>query len=845
MAEPVRILIVCGGSGVALLGQRPVLGMSGEIYIDVSAEIEQTARLHSTDPRSYAVELDRRIGTTGGLFDQMDPYVQAETPEGVEEAEKPILSYLHTSIVGKAARRHFDFLRQYSQAGSALQYGLAQSPAIGGLAIRHPLNRRALERALREILTNLPHGLGPENPLEVWIVSSTAGGTGEGTHRFVGAFVARHVALRHRTTPVTINFIRIGQMTYRSVNERRTALNSFFGVAADAAFALALKDKYPYMVTQWFYVDLPDVGTGERSIKVRAQLVEMAAKAIMVEELRDDLARLLVNNQGMPMITARTGYWGRDFGEQRLYAEVLSQLRRKLKDLLQPDYRREYIEKALTEEALPPRFEAREDPRNYLEEWKEIVRDADLIRDMGWQLPRASVGRYPQSLAEVQDLVAMWREAMGRLVDEPWDMALGSWQVQRVRRDERGEEVKEPMPLDVNTADVGDFGKVRWFERVREAHEARAWARHLLGCDLRNGKPRRGSRENPTLIDRLLMLAEEIGRAQGGWNPFKSKTTRAREVAEKLPEFLQVLAEVDALLRVEAGASEFLGNQLKNVNEVMVVVKREHEIVRQAVGMSGYRVILAADLDDELDRVRRETWLEMLLRAVRRGDPEEFRRVVVRGATGLTEAGLRDVLGLSVRMAPEDMHDEMLQRVGRMYDADGREYEAQWWQATPPVPTLTYAYRILPWLDRRLQAKFEALAPQGQRGQFRYIFTKMGATGLYVLAFEGHSLNERPGDFVSTPAYLLSPFVPQLREALAERRARVVVGRESGQMRITTAGVIGEPLFVPALRAAGLTDKELAILGEYYELWDPDQEELQNIQELLKQKSEQQVPSQS
>ena len=232
MANPIRILIVCGGSGVALLGQRPVLGMSGEIYIDVSAETAQTRELRAMDTNSLAVELDSRIGIAGALFDQMRKYL-----DEIPEEEKHVFSYLRSSIVDPAAQRHFEILHTYSQAGMALQYGFAQSPAIGGLAIRHPENKKALERALREILTNLPYGLGPENPLEVWIVSSTAGGTGEGTHRFVGAFVTDCVARRYRNTPVIINFIRIGQMTYRSVNQRRTALNSFFGVAADAAFA--------------------------------------------------------------------------------------------------------------------------------------------------------------------------------------------------------------------------------------------------------------------------------------------------------------------------------------------------------------------------------------------------------------------------------------------------------------------------------------------------------------------------------------------------------------------------------------------------------------------------------
>jgi hypothetical protein len=263
---------------------------------------------------------------------------------------------------------------------------LAQSPAIGGLTIRHPLNRDALERALGEIATR--HGIGPENPVEAWIVSSTAGGTGEGIHRFVGAFLADFVWRRYAGTSLTLNFIRVGQLTYRTVNLRQTALNTFFGVAADAAFALKMPQDFPGVVTQWFYVDLPDVGTGERSIPVRAQLVELAAKAVMLEELQDDLQKLLVNNRGIPMVLTRTGYWGKDFGEQRKYYETLRQLREKLRALLEPDYERKYI----GTEGRRPEFRAGKN----LKDWMGRAGEARLVlrrKEGGMAVPPVSAAR--------------------------------------------------------------------------------------------------------------------------------------------------------------------------------------------------------------------------------------------------------------------------------------------------------------------------------------------------------------------------------------------------------------------------------------------------------------------
>jgi hypothetical protein len=43
-----RFLIVCGGSGSRLLGQRRVLDVNGELHMDVSSEI----KARSEDPNS-------------------------------------------------------------------------------------------------------------------------------------------------------------------------------------------------------------------------------------------------------------------------------------------------------------------------------------------------------------------------------------------------------------------------------------------------------------------------------------------------------------------------------------------------------------------------------------------------------------------------------------------------------------------------------------------------------------------------------------------------------------------------------------------------------------------------
>jgi hypothetical protein len=793
----VRILIVCGGSGINLLGQRSVLGVNAELQIDASKEIK-TRQQSASDPSSKFIELDKSIGTTGYLFQEMSKCVRRDSPSSG-------CIYVDKHISQEEAIRHFEFLVKYSPANVHLERGLAQTPAIGGLTIRHRSNREALEKALNDLISQ--HAVGPENPVEAWIVSSTAGGTGEGIHRFVGAFLADFVQSRFQGTPVTLNFIRVGQLTYRTVGFRQTALNTFFGIAADAAFALKISQDFPGVVSHWFYVDLPDVGTGERSIPVRAQLVEMAAKAVMLEELQDDLQRLLVNNRGIPMVLTRTGYWGKDFGEQRKYYETLRQLREKLRALLEPDYEREYIR------GRRPEFRRGKS----LEDWIKSAGDARFVLrriEGGWQFPRYRLRGYPQSLDEVREVVEEWKQTVARLMGEDWEKLGAEWMVERVRIEE-GEERREIVPLRVAGVGEAKFGKGEWFQRINEAHEARAWAWHLLGCDLRTGEPRRGG-----LVEDLLRQAQGISAALHGFNPWKRTEARARDAAGLLGYFVNLLAQVDLLLRLEDDARRLLESELSGAREVLEVADSEFEAVRKAVGGSGIaEVVRAAELSDVLEQVKRETWLELLRDAARRGDREEFRKEVLRGATGLTEAGLREVLGLRPQANIEDAHLAMASRMGLMYDLDGNPYEAPWWAATSATPTMEYEYRILPWLSPDLQAVFESYT-ESQQTRFRYIFTKMGRIGLYVLAFHGISLTKRTGDTVSMPAFLIRPFIPQLREALAEWREEPSPNEPSGQLRIVSAGVGGEPLYLRALLEAGLSDEEIKKIGEFYQFYE-------------------------
>jgi len=190
-----KFLVICGGTGYKLLGQRTVLGIDAELQIDVSKE-NVSRDWKVKDEHSLFVDLDQRIGTTAVAFNAM------------------IKKFKDASIKGEEDKNHAQLLVELFPTASNLERGLAQSPAVGRATIEHPYNERALEQAIKDILTKHGQNIGPENPAEFWIISSTAGGTGEGTHCFVARKIAEVVKNTFAEATLTVNFIRGGQLSY-------------------------------------------------------------------------------------------------------------------------------------------------------------------------------------------------------------------------------------------------------------------------------------------------------------------------------------------------------------------------------------------------------------------------------------------------------------------------------------------------------------------------------------------------------------------------------------------------------------------------------------------------------
>lgn len=355
------------------------------------------------------------------------------------------------------------------------------------------------------------------------------------------------------------------------------------------------------------------------------------------------------------------------------------------------------------------------------------------------------------------------------------------------------------IPITERSVDQFDF------DAVNDIHLALAWCRHLLDID----DQRVGTKG---LVDELLQLGDKCSRAQHRRTLFAGTNVRADELAQYLPDFVEALVRARYLMTLEKQASHALTFELIRPREVLAFVQRELEANMPEMGKPS--PVIAAELSDVLDRATGHSWLVLLHRSVRRGDAEGFRSGALKGAAGLTQDGLLTVLGLAPNADVSDMRTELRSRVGRMRDNDGNEFEGQWWNASRPPRTPDYRYRVLPKLDPKTRVVL------GDRDrEIAYKYADLGAIGLSVLAVEATSIAPKD-DIVATPAYLLEGLIPLVKEVLKDWRTPSF-GRPSGKLALAKAGVVGEPLFEPALREAGLNDSEIEKLAELYEMYDP------------------------
>ena len=801
-----RYLIVAGGTGKGLLGKRDALNFRHEWQLDVESE------KFNGDPAHFTfVALDTFIGTSGELAH----YYKTKHASGSKNHQHAS-PYLSTRLESQAVKSH-SALYWKNVPAAMLKFGLAQEPATGAGAARHPEN----ENNLRANLARITEDVGNDTVVDVWIVSSTAGGTGQGIHRYLGALVAD--ILSTTNARLHLHFVQIGQETYGTAGDKCT-LNTFMGVAADVAFSFLVEDINLSAVPAWYYLDLQDVGVGESARQRRAELVEMSIKTIMNQNLSQHLNQLVINNSGLPFVVARTGFWGKDFDETSKYKQTLNVTLAKLNHLLMPAEEMPARAQRLvaeTAESDKPKFI---ETANYSGAIEKVQKSAYVTN---WLAANNKVPAYaaaggaalspnasswpPELRARAADLASSWKAAfktMGISVDEL--VASSTF---------KSEINGRPTEQDLAGRTIPGTDKLNqtWETAVLQASDAKLWCHQLL-------EGFSSVDDSPALRAQFMGLAQQAAKAVK--NILHSSAKRAQLLAPVLGKLVAVLAKIAVLEEALKQTQAHLDEALRSARQTRDFTAEQLTALDAAPVLQP--TILAANLSDVLDEVTGETWLKTLHRKAETSDAKGFRIAMLAGATGLTRNGLREVLDLPPTADAAEIAAEIVKEPAEVTVGGERAGATQvapiYWQRSKPAGiTKEYFYRLLPKVDTATQSALSD--PNGEIGKLiasnniTLAFEEMGRTGLYVMAVHAFMLSHQRGsDYFSAPKYMLRPMLNYVRNELnrwEDDQAMIGAG-PTGNYNVAAAGPIGEPLDLTALIASGLTDNQIAKLASYY-----------------------------
>ena len=810
-----RYLIVAGGTGKGLLGKRAALNFLYEWQIDVQSE-----RAFPDSAGFKFIPLDTFVGTVANLASHYQEHAAA--PPGMAQHTSP---YLTTRAASQAVKNHAAVYWD-NVPNAMLMFGLAQEPAIGAACARYPDN----EINLRAQLGRITQGVGLANSVEVWIVSSTAGGTGQGIHRYIAALVAD--MLKNNTdTSVHIHFVQIGQATYGTAGNK-CKLNTFMGVAADAAFSHLLTGINVRAVPAWYYLDLRDVGVGLDAKRLRAELVEMSVKTIMNQKLKDDLNQLVINNGGLPFVLARTGFWGKDFDETSKYKQTLSTTAAKLKLLLMPkedmpDRARQLLANAA--ESDKPHFNETPTYSDAINKSQNSTVIEAWLRD-GAKVPPYSVPGASALRPDADSWQPTLRTAANNLVSS-WKIAFGTM---GVSVDELGGSFSFRHNIDGQTTQhdlacrrnpfTGRLNK-EWEDAVGVASITKLWGHYLL-------EGFSSADANPSLLAQFMELTREADKVGKNW--LHSSQKKSRLLAPLLGKLLAALVKISVLEKSLKQTQTHLDEALRSAKLTAEYTAAILDTL--AADPSMQPTILAANLSDVLNEATGETWLNTMHSRAELNDPNAFRGAVLAGATGLTQNGLREVLDLPSTAGAKEMAEELVNEPVEVTVGGGRAGAQQvapihWQNSLPSGITKEYFYRLLPQISENLKTELLRVpSPNPASNKNTTLFTEhtitcafeeMGRTGLYVMAFHGISLSQKNQDYFSAAKYMLRPMVQYVRNELNHWTTdpATIGAAPTGNYNVAAACAIGEPLDLGALIAAGLTEEEILKIATYCRIY--------------------------
>lgn len=771
-------LVICGGSGGGLIGNVP--GITGTLLIDSKSENDIVINNLPVRPTNFErLDLDRTKDAQSG---------------------NSIFNYFlnHPGIISEPTAKNViaDLYKEYFFTTSFAD-GLSQSPTLGGCVIRHPENVKKLDAAINRLFIGCQ--MSADNPIDVWIVSSTAGGTGEGIHRFVAERFIK--VLKEAPNPHKIHFIRIGPQTYRSSSTTDVVLNSFFGITLDNAFSENIKRKFgqneinPARLTiEFIYVDLPDLGSGEVAKPPRRTLIASTCRALMMEEVKKAFNPIVTN---MVAIT-RIGFWGGDFDDRKKFATMLRSLRTELSNLKKGN-----IPEVMDSNAPSPEF-----ARNILES-DDYKFGRDDILDKAWKLPQ-NFDKEPINLEELQTDIDKILKSFKAFFndDENWQRDIQPSEKPTLWIHEYNKEQTENLEQRRFTIFSNEDKNISRYRRIRQAIIIKKWAIRKLGFALGDEKEE-GEIISEGLVWEIYKIKREIIAIQKAF--MKNKGQKAEEISDLINDLFIKSFEASLWINELKIADGELKKHKKSLEDLLNKIDNRLDSLGEEDQIdNGKYELIPAPLDKQMNVEGGTTWFDLLIESMNQevtAGSDPFKNAVIRGANGLTEYGLRKLLRVDNNATIDSMKVKLRDDFGYYPAEKGqKEASANWWQGEPnPAIGNSFSTRIFPDVEQGLKDRLG-----DGIDDVDFLYTGTDAVGLNIISIEAGQLD---GNYIDSFVFLIKNFIGPLQMQLKDWNFRYQ--QETGRFNILLKINLDEPMHKEFLKYIKLSDEEIKKIGVY------------------------------
>jgi hypothetical protein len=664
-------------------------------------------------------------------------------------------------------------------APANLADGMAQMPIVGSSYF----NRSSVMEQVESFFDKMTAQNPPvaNEAIEIFVVSSMCGGTGQGISHHIGLKAAKYFRKTVPDAAISVRYIRIGAWTYNQIGvalQNKTKTNAAMAVLHDAGLAYSQQvrrndfDDFDTSEStgkaladfQFFYLETPDVGDNKI---LRMQDIEIACRAIMNEELSKKFQVIMVNIGSMDWfkgVFVRVGYWANEVDMQATYRETLEQLRARIARLISPNYPN-LVDKLRYE------LQANTGLTNWQNERLVEQKDPQVLRGRLGSLSAQSFDESTISeFLKSQDFMSKW----GKMTEFLHEY-IGLQDKNALAFDYRVGPNDPQASLDIVAFDqqIAPKHSVEYINNINRAHEVRAITMRILA----------GGGSEKSVIERLFTQ----------WNKMSPGYLEGnRALQTKVRDNVKSFFETYALVRMLLSIVEKCDTLITDVRDWLATLT-DFIKAQQSLMPAQAQVVLTSSAE-LTDLQENKTWL-FTVHSTLIGNLQStmvvnnFKQAVVWGSRGLTTHGLRHVMGIPQQASSEQVVAELNTRAGRLM-VDGSPEEAKWWQgqvyAIKAPGQFDFSYRVLPPLPPE-----EAFAIEQANEQYAedngfspsYIEAPNAFSGLKILSVE---CVRSQNPLVPT---LLAPLLDNLRIRSTDRNVESYIQRLAGSS-------IGEPIYL-------------------------------------------------